>query len=213
MIYEFPDSSEPIRQGDIFSGLPRIDFSLESLPIVKDDEQTVVPWKDVAQSGEPVTALVAVRPVTAIVASQDCDVTHGRDITLCEIRTFRTVELKSKDTQAPKKWVNMITQHARLNLKWFYLPPDERVGFTEKMGVDFMVTLRVPRSDLESLRSRRMGRLNQVADEHFRERIAEFFRRFPYDEWYPLDREELEAYKKEYPEVTPFPWQSGYGSI
>jgi len=76
------------------------------------------------------------------------------------------------------------------------------------MAVDFTVTLRVPRAELEELRSLRRGRLNPVADEHFRERIAEFFRRYPYDEWYPLNQEELEAYRREYPDTPPFPWQN-----
>jgi hypothetical protein len=107
----------------------------------------------------------------------------------------------------PKKWKNIITQQARINQKWFYLPPDEKVGFAQKMGVDFLVTLRVPRVDLETLRSLRKGRLNAIADEHFRERIAEFFRRYPYDEWYPLNKEELQAYVEEYPDAKPFPWQ------
>ncbi len=70
-----------------------------------------------------------------------------------------------------------------------------------------MVTLRVPRAELEEVRYLRKGRLNNVADEHFRERIGEFFRRYPYDEWYPLDQDEMEAYIKEYPDIRPFPWQ------
>jgi hypothetical protein len=128
-------------------------------------------------------------------------------ITLCEISKFRDVERKSKDTTSAKSWKNIITQHARINQKWFYLPPDEKIGFSEKMAVDFMVTLRVPRAELEELRDLRKGRLNEIADEHFRERIAEFFRRYPYDEWYPLDSEELKAYLGEYPDAKPFPWQ------
>jgi len=76
--------------------------------------------------------------------------------------------------------------------------------------VDFMVTLRVPREGLEGLRSSsRKARLNAVASEHFRERIGEFFRRYPYDEWYALNAEEMEAYRMEYPDAIPFAWQEG----
>ena len=75
------------------------------------------------------------------------------------------------------------------------------------MAVDFLVTLRVPREDLEKLRSLRRGRLNAVADEHFRERIGEFFRRYPYDEWYALDEQEMSEYKKEYLDTEAFPRQ------
>jgi len=208
MIYDFPHITDPIKQGDIFSNLPRIDFSLKSLPILSDSgDFEEINWIEIAKRVELVTALFAVRPVTAIVATQDCDNLYGRDITLCEIREFRNVERKSKETTSPKSWVKIITQYARINQKWFYLPPDPRIGFKDKMAVDFMVTLRVPRADLEELRSLRVGRLNPVADEHFRERISEFFRRYPYDEWYPLSIEEFDEYKKEYPEVDPFPWQ------
>jgi hypothetical protein len=207
MIYEFPDTSIPIRQGDIFVGLPRVDISLNKVVIFSEAGQCVAKWAEIAAKGDPVNIIVPVRPVAAIVATQDCDAVRSRDITLCEIRSFKDVERKSKDTTSAKSWKNLITQHARINQKWFYLPPDERVGFSEKMAVDFMVTLRVPRTELEELRDLRKGRLNSLADEHFRERIGEFFRRYPYDEWYPLNQDELKAYIDEYPDTQPFPWQ------
>ena len=207
MIYEFPDTSMRIRQGDIFIGLPRIDMSLNNVLIVSETGERLAEWAEIAGKGEPVNIIVPVRPVAAIVATQDCDAVRSRDITFCEIRRFKDVELKSKDTTSAKSWKNLITQHARINQKWFYLPPDNRLGFSEKMAVDFMVTLRVPRAELEELRDLRKGRLNPLADEHFRERIGEFFRRYPYDEWYPLDQDELEAYLKEYPDTKSFPWQ------
>jgi antitoxin (DNA-binding transcriptional repressor) of toxin-antitoxin stability system len=208
MIYEFPEATVTIRQGDIFVGLPRVDISLNNVLIVNEKEERIAKWIEIAAKGEPVNIIVSARPVAAIVATQDCDAIRSRDITLCEIRSFRDVELKTKDTSSPKKWKDIITQHARINQKWFYLPPDDTVGFSEKMGVDFMLTLRVPRVELEELRSLRKGRLNPVADEHFRERIGEFFRRYPYDEWYPLDQDELKAYMSEYPGTKPFPWQA-----
>jgi hypothetical protein len=208
VIYEYPNEYEPIRQGDIFVGLPRVEISLREVPILNEDESVVnVQWRDIAENGKRVVAVLPVRPVIAIVATQNCDALRARDITLCEIRPFRDVERKAAQTTSPKSWKNIITQHARINLKWFYLPPDERLGFTEKMGVDFLVTLRVPRVDLEELRFLRKGRLNRVGYEHFRERIAEFFRRYPYDEWYPLDDKELDVYRREYPDIEPFPWQ------
>ncbi len=213
MIYEFPDSSMGIRQGDIFIGLPRIDMSLNEVVIFTETGEHIAKWAEISAKGdEPVNIIVPVRPVAAIVATQDCDAVRSRDITLCEIGNFREVERKSKDTTSAKSWKNLITQQARLNQKWFYLPPDDRVGFSEKMAVDFRVTLRVPRAELEELRDLRKGRLNTLADEHFRERIGNFFRRYPYDEWYSLDQDELKAYIAEYPEISPFPWQEAGGS-
>jgi uncharacterized protein (UPF0305 family) len=209
VIYEYPGPDAPIRQGDIFIGVPRIEVSLGRVPIIDEGGAvTDADWREIASRGEEVTAVLPLRPVVAIVATQDCDAIHGRDITLCEIRPFRDVERKASQTAAPRKWKDILTQHARINQKWFYLPPDERAGFVDKMAVDFMVTLRVPRAGLESLRDLRKARLNAVADEHFRERIGEFFRRYPYDEWYPLNSEELAAYLQDYPETEPYPWQS-----
>ena len=207
MIYEFPDQTKPIRQGDIFIGLPRIDLSLEQILLADEEGERVTKWEELASQSSPVDIIVSARSVASIVATQDCDASHSRDITLCEIREFRDVEGKSKNTTAAKSWKNLLTQHARLNQKWFYLPPSEQLGFSDKMAVDFLVTLRVPREDLENLRSLRRGRLNPIADEHFRERIGEFFRRYPYDEWYALDKKEMAEYKKEYPDADPFDWQ------
>ena len=208
MIYEHPDSDAPIRQGDIFIGLPRVEVSLGRIPVLEDDGSMVErDWREIAFQEQQVTAILPLRPVAAIVATQDCDATHGQDITLCEIRPFRQVERKAAQTTAAKKWKDILTQHARINQKWFYLPPDERIGFVDKMAVDFPVTLRVPRVELETLRDLRKGRLNALADEHFRERISDFFRRYPYDEWYPLNEQELKAYIDEYPDAQPFPWQ------
>ncbi|MFZ5812563.1 MAG: hypothetical protein ACOY4F_11010 [Thermodesulfobacteriota bacterium] len=213
MIYEFPPASANIRQGDIFIGLPRIDLSLSEVVLANEIGESVVKWDDIATKGEPVNIIVPARPVAAIVITQDCDAMRSRDVSLCEIRSFRDVERKGKDTSSAKSWKNLITQHARLNLKWFYLPPDERVGFSEKMAADFMVTLRVPRVDLEELKSLRTGRLNAMADEHFRERLSDFYRRYPYDEWYPLDNAELKAYRDEYPGAEPFPWQEAAATV
>lgn len=208
MIYEFPSTDLPIRQGDIFVSLPRVDISLRELPLLgADGEVRQANWREVADRNEPVTGIVGMRPVTAIVITQDCDSIRAPDITLCEIRSFRDVERKSAQTKAPKSWVGLLTQHARVNQKWFYLPPDQNIGFTEKMAVDFQVSLSVPREELEELRDFRRGRLNTVADEHFRERLSEFFRRYPYDEWYALDAEEFAVYKSEHPEAEPFEWQ------
>lgn len=208
MIYEYPDAAKPVRQGDIFVGLPRIDISLREIPIIGADGETdLLGWREIVETGRPVTAVLGLCPVAGIVATQDCDASRARDITLCEVRRFQEVERKSADTSKPRSWKNLLTQHSRINLNWFYLPPDERIGFEEKMAVDFMVTMRVAREELEELRDLRRGRLNPIADEHFRERTSEFFRRYPYDEWYSLDKEELQAYMHEYPDARPFPWQ------
>jgi len=207
VIYEFPEFECPIRQGDIFVGLPRVEVSLNRIPVIDEDGPHESMWVDVAKAGNQVRAILPLRPVTAIVISQDCDNLRSNDISLCEVRGFRDVDGKAKDVKNPKGWVSILTQHARINLKWFYLPPDNTLGFVDKMAVDFTVTLRVSRLELEAYREFRKGRLNATADEHFRERLSEFFRRYPYDEWYPFNAEELAYYQSNYPDAKPFEWQ------
>ncbi|MBX3449649.1 MAG: hypothetical protein KF777_08830 [Planctomycetaceae bacterium] len=208
MIYDFPDESAPIRQGDIFTNIPRTEISLGKLALVRDDITEEAEWSEIAGSGSEMAIILPVRPVFAIVASQDCDNIRSPDITLCEIKPFTEVEGSAKNATTPKAWVSAITQQARKNLKWFYLPPDAQIGFKDKMAVEFALTIRVPRIGLEAMRNFRKGRLNPISDEHFRERLAEFFRRYPYDEWYALDNAELDYYLSQYKDTKPYPWQN-----
>lgn len=207
MIYEYPESDTPIRQGDIFVGLPRVDISLREMLLANEEGESFADWQDLALQETPVEVILPIVPVTAIVATQDCDAQRSRDITLCEIRPFVQVERSINEKTTPKGYTGRITQHARINQKWFYLPPDQQLGFASKMAADFLVTLCLPLNDLLNLRTLRRGRLNNVADEHFRERISDFFRRYPYDEWYALNEAELAEYAKNYPDAKPYPWQ------
>ncbi len=208
MIYDFPDALCPIRQGDIFQRLPRVDISMETIPVLgKDDTVRRAAWSELMESNDLTTVIAAVRPVAAIVATQDCDATRATDITLCEICRFTEVYPGAKETKSAKGWTSIITQHARVNLKWFYLPLDKQLGFNEKMAVNFMATLRLNREELEKIRCNRIGRLNDEAESHFRERISEFFRRYPYDEWYALTKDEFAVYANNYPNTQPRPWQ------
>jgi hypothetical protein len=209
MIYDFPTPTEPIRQGDIFQSIPRMDFDLADLPVIGDETTQSGDWLGVVSSVDPITALVAMRPVLAIVITQDCDTVRVDDIALCEIDRFDVVEASARGARYPNKTMSVITKHSKLNLKWFYLPPDDTLGFSDKMGVDFHSVLRVSRTYLENnLSTLRKGRLNPIATQHFRERLSEYYRRYPYDEWYPLDRAEFAEYQKSKQEsVEPYPWQ------
>ncbi|MCK4293399.1 MAG: hypothetical protein KAY65_09395 [Planctomycetes bacterium] len=210
MIYFFPSEDSPIRQGDIFANIPRASVSLTKLSTITDEDIHLRTWDEIAKEGKPVEAILPVTPIYAIVATQNCDPLTSPEITLCEIREFPRVEGKAKSANSVKAWQRIITQHARLNQKWFYLPPDTKLGFTDKMAVDFRSTIRVPRPDLEKFRSFRKGTLNAVARQHFRERLGQFFRRYPYNEWYLLNPEELKKYEKDHRcTVSPkYSWQT-----
>lgn len=211
MIYVPVGPDTPIRQGDIFKNIPRVDLDLSDLSVISR-EGTVEfarDWSSLAESHDRITVSAAIKPVYAIVITQDCDAVRIDDVALCEIDRFAAVERMAETALKPKSMVGLITKQSRLNLKWFYLPPDPTLGFTERMAADFQTIISTSRSYLEKhIAHLRLGRLNNIAGEHFRERASEFFRRYPYDEWYPLDKAEFELYRQEKPEpIVPFPWQ------
>ena len=43
MIYDFPETDQPIRQGDVFVGLPRVEVTLRTLVVVEDDSAVEIP--------------------------------------------------------------------------------------------------------------------------------------------------------------------------
>ena len=212
MIYDFPDRQAPIRQGDIFQQIPRVDLDPARLLVMSDSPQReaeMIDWLKVATRMARTPALVSIRSVFAIVITQDCDADRVEDISLCEVDRFDVVYPAGKNAKYPKGTMDVITKQARINLKWFYLPREPRIEFTVPMAADFQSVLRVPRTYLEqNIVALRLARLNQIADEHFRERLAEYFRRYPYDEWYPLDKAEFGEYRRNKPEpIQPFLWQ------
>ena len=212
MIYERPTPDDPIRQGDIFCRVPRVDVSLAKLLAFDERGEPVEGrWVDLLDrwGPEPIRAAVCIRPVFGIVITQDCDAVRSRDISLCEIKPFRDIYPHIADMKdAPKKWMGVITQHARANYGWFYLPVEPDIGFTKRMGAELSTVVRVARKDLDSMRAQdRVARLNEIATAHFRERLSEFFRSYPYNEWYPLTKDEFEAYNCQTGPVEPYPWQ------
>ena len=213
MIYTYPEPTEPIRQGDLYQHVPRIEviLGLDHLPEIFETVtggSRAIDWMQFRQSEEPVLANVFIRSVTGIVITQDCDALRAENIAMCQVRPFFSVERQFTEATKPKGFVNIVTQHARVNQKWYYLPPDTRLGFT-KMAADFTSVFEVPRAMLESHRDDlRLGRLNDdVACPHFRERVAEFFRRYPYNEWYPLTKEETDLYESTRGRVERYSWQ------
>lgn len=216
MIYEIPPPDSPISQGDIFRGVPRVEISLDALSVLEEDEQLEQKaWKDILSASDPhqpptVTAILPIKPVLAIVITQNCDAARGHSLSLCEIDSFLTEKEKAQPPTNAKKWQSKIVKDIRQIPRLFYLPADQSIGIDEKKAVDFRSVLRVTRTDLEAMRDHRIGRLNHVATEHFRESLAQFFRRYPVNEWYPLTKEEFEAYALEAKpeEVEPYPWQT-----
>lgn len=208
MIYETVSADHPILQGDIFRHVPRVDFSLATIPVVEDDGTHEESWAEVPLNSE-IAAVLAVKSVTGIVVTQNCDAQRGEYLCLAQVDPFLAALRQSVPPKNADKWRSLIIGQAKTNNRLFYLPADQAVGFTEPMIADFRIIVRVPRNDLENLRNRRIGTLNKVANEHFREALSHFFRRYAYNEWYPLTKDQFEAYSNHSEEpLEPFPWQS-----
>jgi hypothetical protein len=218
MIYEVVQPDDPIRQGDIFKGIPHIHYDPSSLLVVKDGDPITVTeqnWLEMIESGEA-RVIARVVPTFAIVASQDCDTQRDNFIALFKIKKIFDVAKAWNSTfpkdKSPKNqlewWVKQLTRQVQVENKWFYLPPDKNLELEERMAADFQTIIPVPLKFLTENKSKlRVGRLIPEADEHFREKIAQYFRRYPYDEWYPLSKEEFDVYKQAYEDSEPRDWQ------
>ncbi|MCR3884899.1 hypothetical protein P0O24_07900 [Methanotrichaceae archaeon M04Ac] len=208
MIYELVEDHMPIRQGDIFYPLPIILPTLGQLAVMSEyGEYEDTKW-DIIQDRDDVLFILPFKKVWGIVATQDCDASRSPVISLFEIGTFKEVTNLTLP-EKPPKWVSLITQKSRLNARWFYLPADEEFGFKERMAVNFHRVFQIQSSDLkQSMNILRKGRLVDVAYQHYRESIAHYFKRYPYDEWYSLTKEEFDQYNQQNGgSITPFAWQ------
>jgi hypothetical protein len=168
------------------------------MSLVQNDEET----------SSFIRAVVPVAAVDAVVITQDCDAVRAADISFCELVHLNALDRGVTSLNTPAKWAKYLTKTAGEHARWFYMPAHHAFGIGDRSAVDYRSVFRVPRSELESLKNCRVGRLNQVAYEHFRAKLANFFRRFAYDPWYPLTREEFEAYSSAIDEsVQRYPWQ------
>jgi len=213
MIYDPVLDDAPILQGDIFASLPRVDVSLKKVSVIDSDLTTYeMTWANAAESQtgarQMVRAILPLYPVDAIVITQSCDAARADNVSLCEIVPVDMVLKDSQNWRTTKTWVKNLTKQDTESLRWFYLPPGGAPGFQERMAVDFRTVIHLPREELEAFKQFRKARLNKVAYEHFREKLAQFFRRYPYNPWYPLNKEEFQEYAgQQHEPVEPYDWQ------
>lgn len=192
MCYEPLDPDQPIRQGDIFFPLPRPKISIDELQAISRDAGIeATKWVDV-QGRDEILTLVELEKTWGIVATQDCDATRSDSISLFQIVPFEKVY--GSRPSKPSAWVSVLTERICKNARWIYLPKDDSMGINVEMAVNFDEVFQIERVDLERNIALRKGRLTNFAYEHYREAIAQYFRRYPYDEWYPFNKAQLEAY-------------------
>lgn len=211
MIYETTNSTQAIQQGDIFFSIPWLNINPSKLSVVDEEsfpKTNEMDWLAfLSEDKDVMNAIVQIKKADAIVITQNCDASRADYISLALIYPYLNLKKGEKPPQTAKNWAERIKRRSRDEQDTFYLPLDEKVGFNERMAIDFESIIQLPRKSLEELLNLRKFRLNDIAYEHFRESLAQFFRRYPYDEWYPFSKEEFEAYQAENPGAMPFEWQ------
>lgn len=187
MIYELITPKEDICQGDIFFNLPFDDFNLEHLKVIIDDDEVKdIAWVEISE--EDVKIIVKLQKVNAIVLSQDCDCLREPYITLAVISKWEN------NYENPKNWMHAIRGLNRSKSK-MYLPQDSNFKIEERLHIEFSRIFKLYRKSLYSLRDLRVCRLNPEAIKHFRQKLGNYFIRYAFDEYYPLNKEEMDEYE------------------
>jgi hypothetical protein len=206
-----PDCS--IMQGDIFYPLPCAEINLakmQALKKVSSQEMLATDSNWDSLSGQNnIVISVAVQKTWGIVATQNCDASRIPDISFFQIEPYRYINDRAPPEERHDSWISIITDRSCKNASLFYLPVDERLGISERMVINFHKVFRLPRLDLVNSIKLRKGRLTKVAYEHYRESIAQYYRRYPYNEWYSLNNDEAAFYasKGRCKEEDLYPWQ------
>lgn len=191
MIYEAVLPEENLRQGDIFLNLPFIRIDLEKFSVILEDNTAKqISWCDVEE--DEVLTLASIEKIDAIILSQDCDCERSPYITLISISEWK------RNIKKDKIWKDEIIHLNQHGPSKMYLPPDNKFNIQNRMHIDIEKILNIRRRDLESLRNLRICRLNQEAMEHFREKVAYYFHRYAFTEYYPLNKKEMDEYEKDH---------------
>ncbi|KKK42306.1 hypothetical protein LCGC14_0543410 [marine sediment metagenome] len=189
MIYKELSLSDDLQQGDIFTELPFSYFDLDALFVYTDDSTFgEISWKDLTK--EDIQILADIEKVYAIILSQDCDCLREEYISLIVVSEWK------KDYKKSNKWREEIIKLNRSRPSKMYLPPDSNFNINKKMHIDFSQIFNLKRENLINLKNLRLCRLNEEAMDHFREKLAFYFHRYAFDEFYPLDKEEMDSYEK-----------------
>ena len=96
MIYEYIDENVPIRQGDIFENIPKVEIDFGNLSFLDDnDEFAKFNLADITKN-KVLPAILPISFVPAIVISQDCDISRTGDVSLCQIVPFTEIDKGTK---------------------------------------------------------------------------------------------------------------------
>lgn len=206
MIYDYPGKTQIIQQGDIFYYLPLIQFQLDQIAVKNPDgTEDFTSALDKIQNKQTINANVFMEPTIGIVANQDCDNLRNDFITFFQIEPFSNVaknlpKKKSSDDSLKKYYRYILDGYISDGYRWLYLPMDDKIGFTENMAINFDLAFHIERESLNKMITLRKGRLKPETLDLFRHTISNYFTRYAYRRTQVLNEEELEEYKRLFPE-------------
>lgn len=189
MIYRSVLPQREIRQGDVFHNLPFVRFDLEDLSVISNENSVIqTSWREITQDEIPI--ITSLEKKFAIVISQDCDCLRNTYVSLVLIRPL------NRNISSVKSWMKEIIKINQKEPSKMYLPSDSNFNILERMFIDFSTTFNILRENLNANRALRICRLNNEALEHFQEKLGNYFRRYAFDEYYPLNNQEMDEYEK-----------------
>lgn len=219
-IYNEVNEKSLIKQGDIFLNLPFVLIKDSKISTFENDPSKGVD-KDLGEhtykDDIDTTILVNMKVLPGIIISQNCDILRNKCLSFCAIRLLEEVDGTYKHDYSQKsdmniKKIDYFTKKYKFQEKYFYLPSDDSV-LPKKMAVDFSTIFQIKTEVVKQLIKGRKLTLNNIALLHFRQKISNYFMRFVYDPWYPLNKDEFEAYfnnikdDSEKDIIEPYDWQ------
>lgn len=224
--YNIPSDIDKIDQGDIFISIPVIRLETNSIEQIIETESGDIQFKNMPlstyipdESKKTNLVVSSIEWKTGIIITQSCDASRDEYLTFCEIKKIEDVdkvyandiangEIKRKVKFLAKK--EYVHQH-----KYFYLLQDPAFFDGEKMVIDFKTIFQVKKDIIENLQNKRIAKLSEIPLEHLRVKLANYFKRFAYDSWYILNKNEYDVYYTEEKKnananelklVKPYPW-------
>ncbi|EKE21845.1 MAG: hypothetical protein ACD_7C00114G0005 [uncultured bacterium] len=212
---------DSLEQGDIFNCLPFFNIDSNLIKTIDSADGKLFYKKldiknyEASLDGVLRNAVIDIHFKPAILITQNCDVLRSSYISFCEIRKFKDVDGSLDSITSEKRIVEFLTKKYAHQEKYFYLPAEDGV-FDDRMAVDFSRIYQIDRTLLEGMKNKRICSLNLVPLEHFRVKIANYFKRFAYNGWYLLNKAEFNVFKTDKEKecgagelklINPYPWQ------
>ena len=199
-IYEELNEEISINQGDIFLNLPFVQID-DAKILTFNGEKGVE--KDLSKHTYKdqinTKAITKLKVLPGIIISQNCDILRSEYLSFCAIRPLEEVDGTykndfAKKSDLDKKKIDYFTKKYKFQEKYFYLPIDKTKIFQTRMAVDFSTIFQVKTEVIKKLLKGRKLKLNKIASTQFRQKMSNYFLRFVYDPWYPLNKDEFEVY-------------------